>query len=452
MKLTNVNFLAKANAKINKNEKGIKIVSALLVISITLISAFSITVTKAVNEYKEDYRARTLEVDPWLSELDDNVIESIKNTQHVVDIFPLEGIRKEAFNIVQSSDENLQKMIDQEKNNYLNIWSLFKNEKRSVIAGKTLDESRLKAAVSRTAQSLKNMDESFRLNENKKPDYIDGEGLIGKTITVKAINNMLIQPYNIDGSSESGSLELPAIEYKLKVVGTYYLSPTETGYYDSIYISEETATKILDDALTKGGYSKDNETTVGKWWNDLSLRTHYVVVDDFENIESVYNALTDMNVCCADDSELGIQDSIVNASNIFSFASVFLIISTVLLSVIMIIQSTANALSLRKSDIGLLKAIGYRNSQIFACLYCEQLRVTFTGFVVGTIISIIVTAVSNLFFANRNFIDRLYIINWGTFGILLAISFLIVTIVPLICQLIALRKLNKIQPKDAMNE
>lgn len=447
MKLTNVNFLAKANAKINKNEKGIKIVSALLVISITLISAFSITVTKAVNEYKEDYRARTLEVDPWLSELDDNVIESIKNTEHVVDIFPLEGIRNEAFNIVQSSDENLQKMIDQEKNNYLNIWSLFKNEKRSVIAGKTLDESPVLSCV------VPSDFYPFEVeNENKKPDYIDGEGLIGKTITVKAINNILIQPYNIDGSSESGSLELPAIEYKLKVVGTYYLSPTETGYYDSIYISEETATKILDDALTKGGYSKDNKTTVGKWWSDLSLRTHYVVVDDFENIESVYNALTDMNVCCADDSELGIQDSIVNASNIFSFASVFLIISTVLLSVIMIIQSTANALSLRKSDIGLLKAIGYKNSQIFACLYCEQLRVTFTGFAVGTIISIIVTAVSNLFFANRNFIDRLYIINWGNFGILLAISFLIVTIVPLICQLIALRKLNKIQPKDAMNE
>ena len=147
MKLTNVNFLTKANAKINKNEKGIKIVSALLVISITLISAFSITVTKAVNEYKEDYRARTLEVDPWLSELDDNVIESIKNTEHVVDIFPLEGIRNEAFNIVQSSDENLQKMIDQEKNNYLNIWSLFKNEKRSVIAGKTLDESPVLSCV-----------------------------------------------------------------------------------------------------------------------------------------------------------------------------------------------------------------------------------------------------------------------------------------------------------------
>lgn len=38
-------------------------------------------------------------------------------------------------------------MIDQEKNNYLNIWSLFKNEKRSVIAGKTLDESPVLSCV-----------------------------------------------------------------------------------------------------------------------------------------------------------------------------------------------------------------------------------------------------------------------------------------------------------------
>ena len=447
MKLTNVNFLAKANAKINKNEKGIKIVSALLVISITLISAFSITVTKAVNEYKEDYRARTLQVDPIFGPLDENKVNKIRNTEHVESIFPLKGIRNDSFSVTQTSNQEFQNRIDDKGDAHIDIWSLLGDEKRSVIAGKTLDESPVLSCV------VPSDFYPFEVeNENKKPDYIDGESLIGKTITVKAINNMLIQPYNIDGSPESGSLELPAIEYKLKVVGTYYLSPTETGYYDSIYISEETATKILDDALTKGGYSKDNETTVGKWWSDLSLRTHYVVVDDFENIESVYNALTDMNVCCADDSELGIQDSIVNASNIFSFASVFLIISTVLLSVIMIIQSTANALSLRKSDIGLLKAIGYKNSQIFACLYCEQLRVTFTGFAVGTIISIIVMAVSNLFFANRNFIDRLYIINWGNFGILLAISFLIVTIVPLICQLIALRKLNKIQPKDAMNE
>lgn len=447
MKLTNVNFLAKANAKINKNEKGIKIVSALLVISISLISAFSITVTKAVNEYKEDYRARTLQVDPIFGPLDENTVNKIRNTEHVESIFPLKGIRNDSFSVTQTSNQEFQNRIDDKGDAHIDIWSLLGDEKRSVIAGKTLDESPVLSCV--VPSDFYHFEVE---NENKKPDYIDGESLIGKTITVKAINNMLIQPYNIDGSPESGSLELPAIEYKLKVVGTYYLSPTETGYYDSIYISEETATKILDDALTKGGYSKDNKTTVGKWWNDLSLRTHYVVVDDFENIESVYNALTDMNVCCADDSELGIQDSIVNASNIFSFASVFLIISTVLLSVIMIIQSTANALSLRKSDIGLLKAIGYKNSQIFACLYCEQLRVTFTGFAVGTIISIIFAAVSNLFFANRNFIDRLYIINWENFGILLAISFLIVTVVPLICQLIALRKLNKIQPKDAMNE
>ena len=209
MKLTNVNFLAKANAKINKNEKGIKIVSALLVISITLISAFSITVTKAVNEYKEDYRARTLEVDPWLSKLDDNVIESIKNTEHVVDIFPLEGIRNDSFSITQTSNQEFQNRIDDKGDAHIGIWSLLGDEKRSVIAGKTLDESPVLSCV------VPSDFYPFEVeNENKKPDYIDGESLIGKTITVKAINNMLIQPYNIDGSPESGSLELPAIEYK----------------------------------------------------------------------------------------------------------------------------------------------------------------------------------------------------------------------------------------------
>ena len=449
MKLTNINFLAKANAKVNKNEKGIKIISALLVISLTLISSFSIVVTKAVDEYKEDFRARTLEVAPVLSELDENVIESIKNTEHVVDIFPLEGIRQDLFDIKGTSSTEFQNRLEKDEDSYLDIWSLLGDEKRSVIAGKTLEDSPAFSCIVPSDFYPFEVDD-----ENENPDYIKGESLIGETITVKASSDYLFEVYNYrfgDGG-ENTSLELPAIEYKLKVVGTYYLSPTEYGNYDSVFISGETAKKILDDALTKGGYKKDDSTEVGKWWSDLSLRTHYVLVDDYENIESVYNALTDMNVCCANDPELGIQSSIINASNIFRFASVFLIIATFLLSVITIIQSTTNALSLRKSDIGLLKAIGYKNSQIFACLYCEQLRVTFTGFAVGTIISVVITVVSNLFFSNRNYIDRLYIINWGTFGILLAIAFLIVTIVPLICQLIALRKLNKIQPKDAMNE
>lgn len=449
MKLTNVNFLAKANAKVNKNEKGIKIISALLVISLTLISSFSIVVTKAVDEYKEDFRARTLEVAPVLSELDENVIESIKNTEHVVDIFPLEGIRQDLFDIKGTSSTEFQNRLEKDEDSYLDIWSLLGDEKRSVIAGKTLEDSPAFSCIVPSDFYPFEVDD-----ENENPDYIKGESLIGETITVKASSDYLFEVYNYrfgDGG-ENTSLELPAIEYKLKVVGTYYLSPTEYGNYDSVFISGETAKKILDDALAKGGYKKDDSTEVGKWWSDLSLRTHYVLVDDYENIESVYNALTDMNVCCANDPELGIQSSIINASNIFRFSSVFLIIATFLLSVITIIQSTTNALSLRKSDIGLLKAIGYKNSQIFACLYCEQLRVTFTGFAVGTIISVVITVVSNLFFSNRNYIDRLYIINWGTFGILLAIAFLIVTIVPLICQLIALHKLNKIQPKDAMNE
>lgn len=64
-------------------------------------------------------------------------------------------------------------------------------------------------------------------DQNKKPDYIDGEGLIGETITVKAYNDDLIQDYNMGGDFVSTStLNLPAIEYKLKG-GGYLLSVTD---------------------------------------------------------------------------------------------------------------------------------------------------------------------------------------------------------------------------------
>ena len=190
MKLTNINFLAKANAKVNKNEKGIKIISVLLVISLTLISSFSIVVTKAVDEYKEDFRARTLQVDPIFGPLDDNIISKIKNTDHVENIFPLDGIRNDLFNIKQTSNKDFQNRLESDGDAYAYIWSLLGNEKRSVIAGKTLDESPILSCI------VPSQFYPFEVeDENQNLDYVDGESLIGKTITVKASRDMLFHDY-----------------------------------------------------------------------------------------------------------------------------------------------------------------------------------------------------------------------------------------------------------------
>ena len=449
MKLTNVRFLAKANINNNKKSNVVRILMVMLVLSLTLISSFAITVSDAVNKYKEDFRARTLEVDPWNKALDEETLENIRKIEHVEDVYIEKGVRDQAFDILEITDQELQDRIEEEEA-CVQAWSLIGDEKRSVIAGKTLDETPTFSCI---IPSLFYPFEVINGDDNNL-DYIDGESLIGETITIKAYGNDFDVLYNyVDENGESGNEweYLPALEYKLEIVGVYYSSPTEAGYYSDIYSSEETSNLMMEMAFEAGGYDlTSGESDVVKWWNTPSLRTHYVLIDDYDNINDVYNSLTGMGIDCADDPELGIKSSIMTISDILSIASVFLFFATALLCIINLIQSTINSLSNRKGEIGLLKAIGYKNKQIFACLYYEQLKITTEGCIIGAVISAVVIAISNLYFANSNYIDRLYAVDWGDYIELLIISILITVIVPLICQMITLNKLTKIQPKDAM--
>lgn len=141
MKLTNVQFLAKANINNNKKSNAVRIFTVMLVLSLTLISSFAITVSEAVNKYKEDFRACTLEIDPWNKTLDEETLENIRKIEHVEDVYIEKGIRDQAFDISEITDQELQGKIEREEAG-VQAWSLIGDEKRSVIAGKTLDELR----------------------------------------------------------------------------------------------------------------------------------------------------------------------------------------------------------------------------------------------------------------------------------------------------------------------
>lgn len=452
MKLSNVRFLANANIKGNKKSNVVMVLMIILVISLTLVSSFSVTVTSAVTDYKNDTRARMLEVDPWNKELDAETIKSIENVDHVSSVDTLKGIRSQYFNTSDISDEdksNTQQVVNQDC--LIQAWSLIGDEKRDVIAGENLDEAPTFSCI--IPSLFYPFDDE---NSDENLDYIDGESLIGKTIMVKPYNNSLELLYNFEGRSveQSGNewVYLPALEYKLKIVGVYYSQPVTYGYYDSIFISEETGEQIVQMALDASKIDLTSDTNlVSKWWNNESLRTHYVTVDDFDNIDYVYNQLTDMGISCADSGEYGINESIPIISNIFSFAGIFLIIATSILCIINLIQSTTNSLTERKGEIGLLKAIGYRQKQIFACLYYEQLKTTLSGCGIGAVVSAVVIFISNLIFSHKDYISFLYIVKWSDYLFFLAISVLVAIVIPLACQLISLYKLGKIEPKDAMN-
>ncbi|MEE0102111.1 MAG: ABC transporter permease, partial [Acutalibacteraceae bacterium] len=104
----------------------------------------------------------------------------------------------------------------------------------------------------------------------------------------------------------------------------------------------------------------------------------------------------------------------------------------------------------RKAEIGLLKAIGYKNRQVFWCLYLEQAALGLHAFVIGGGISALAVFVINLINANGAFVNRIYVVSWWDFLALCAAALLLTIIVPLLCELTLLHSMMKISPRQAM--
>ena len=449
MKFRNVKFLANANAQGNKKSRAVICLMTLLVVSLTLISSISVTISQAVNDYQNDVRAKTFYITPMNGELTDDIINSVKSIDHVVSVDEEIGFRSQSFNILNISENgktysDVQNIID-ERGSIVDAWSLIGNEKRNVVAGKPLNES---PTFSCLVPSLFYPFLDTNLEE-KIDDYIDGESLIGKTITIRVPDDEYgyITLYNANGGNKY--VYSPAIEFKLNIVGVYYASATADGDPLSIYVSNETAKQIeISELNANSGLNAD----VKKWMTTPSLRNHYVQVDSYDNMEYVYNKVTEMNIDASDVAELGINPTTPIISNIFSVISIVLIAFTLILSVINIVQSSVNGIMERRGEIGLLKAIGYKNNSIFSFLLYEQILLTLKGFIVGGVISSALVFIMNLINLNGSFFNRMYVINWLCVVAFMICSLVIAVIVPLICQLLTLHKLNKIQPKDAMND
>lgn len=459
MKLANVRFLAKNNIRGNGKSKAVVALMCIFALSVTIISSFSVTVTNALNLYKIDFRSHSLELYPSDRLITDDVVKSIENIEHVKGVYPLMGTRGVSFDVLNVEDDSGTKneiMSNADSRDvYIEAHSLIGDEKRPVIAGKTLDESPIFSCI--VPDLFYPYDDHYNEQTGEKTDlkYIDGESLIGQTITVVPFGGFYECTYNYEGVEEglgeSDIANLPALEYKLKVVGVYYDAPTQFGNYDTVFYSEETGRKIEEMALKTSNIDLSSETSrVANWWKNKSLRIHYVEVDDYENIPEVQNRLGELGFFLPD-SMFMVPESVSNMANILSLPCYILIFAIAVICIINIVQSTTSSLKKRKSEIGLLKAVGYKDRQILLCLCYEQLSLTIKGFVIGGGLSAVFIAVANFINYHRTFNDRLYIVNWGEYFIFLLIAFAVAVIVPLLCQLITMHKLSKIQPKDVMN-
>ena len=199
MKIKNINFLAKANIKGNRKSIFITAFMVILVISLTLISSYAVTINRAVTDYKNDIRARMITFSPIENgAVTDELKSKLMSFDHVEDIYELKGIINQHMDVVDVSDENGEYKDfykgNENLNSSLQLYPLIGDEKMDVMAGKSLDESPVYSCI------IPSLFYPFEYeNTDSDLNYIDGESLIGKTITVTpSYGDGLEVFYNID--------------------------------------------------------------------------------------------------------------------------------------------------------------------------------------------------------------------------------------------------------------
>lgn len=445
MKLRYILFLAKANCKGNSHSGLIVLLVAILVISLTVISSLSITLSKGMDEYRNDFRARTIEAYPDNKTFDEKTLQSVRNINHVESVDIEDEMRNQFFCIENISDENgtydsLQNQFD-EKDTIVNVWSLICGEKRSVIAGKNLDEAPTFSCI--IPQLFYPFDEDVYATDGL--EYLDAESLIGKTLTLLPSGGYFSFDY-FDGT-DSKRTEIPAFEVKLTIVGVYYSSPTADGGPSTIYVSEETGKELMKTAVDN---AKGGKEELESFVNHPEYHNIHITVDDFDNINYVYDELENMNIYVVEGTELGINPETPLITNIFNILSIFLTTSAFFVTFILMLYFSVDAVKNKKEEIGLMKAVGYKNGQIFSIITLEQLLITLKGFTIGVAISATAITVIDLIFSNGNYANRIFIVNPTLYLFITAVAFLMAILVPIICEILVLHKLSKIQPKDAM--
>ena len=463
MRISNNLFLAKANLKGSKKKNTVMVMMILSVISITLLVGF-LGVANNICEGKSNYKyCRQVYVFPKSEYEEDGkvgVTEKTKNaileTEHVVScekvVLPttlqyltVNKITDEnGGNISNTTAETNLKKINESIGYQYHDDDLVDK----VIKGKGLDETPVMSCILPNKYTYEEYDDKAGELTGYKEE-IDTESLLGKTLDVEYEYSIHVYKKQDYGYAEDW-LTLPKIKYRLKVVGIYYFSPlSSAGELPCVTVSKETAEKIdkmaIDNVLKNGMKEELND-----YLNDEYARDYVVTADSIDNINEVMTILQEKGIGAY--LTVGSPDeSMLTFTAVFGGVGTFLTAAILLLTVINIFLSVHNNIAERKAEIGLMKAIGYKTSQIFYSMYLENIILAVKALLIGGVLSAVTVLLINLINSSGDTAQQMYVMPWLSFLILLAIAFGVILVIPLVCLLIMVYNIAKIQPQEAMN-
>ena len=462
MRINNNLFLARANLKGSKKKNTVMVMMILSVISITLLVGF-LGVANTVLEQNKNAKCYRQAVIFPKTEYEE--VESVgvtnKNIKEILSIDHV--ISCEKRDLPPSESITVTKILDENNKNISNTTNETSLEKINedmcsqiydedlvtrVIKGTNLDKSPVMSCI--LPDTFTYVEYNYEKDElTGRKERIATENLLGKTLSVDLEYNIHLFKKSGVGYSDD-SVNLPKISYQLKVVGIYHYSQsTALDGSPDIVISKETAQKIdkmaLDNAV-KNGMKDDLDDYI----NDDQAREYIVTADSIDNINEVIDTLFEKGVNVVG-SEGILDESMLAFTGIFGGAGTFLTAAILLLTVINIFLSVHNNIAERKAEIGLMKAVGYKTGQIFYSMYLENIILAVKSLLIGGALSAVTVLIINLVNSAGDTVQQMYVMPWLSFLILLAIAFGVILVIPLVCLLIMVYNIAKIQPQEAMN-
>lgn len=452
MRLKNNLFLARANLNGSRRKNTVMVMMVLSVVAVIALIGFLNIVNTKMETNKQKEIVRQIYVMPQNSYKNSTSrgvtpknINEILNIEHVVSCEKTPYASMQTIKIDKIEDENGTDISNETEQLNLDALSeglqmqyVDSNFTSQIIDGESLDNAPVMSCIVPHYYLYELNDKEQSTNE-----------LLGKTISVSC--SYLIHLYNkSDTKGYDGQWEYIAnINYKLKVVGVYYFSrETSPDGGISVLISPETAKKLENTALEE--CQKKGNLDVSDYINDQCARDYIVTVDNYDNVQEVGDKLLGLGFNVG--ARAGyLDDSAVAFSAIFGGAGTFLVVAIMLLTTINIFLSVHNNISDRKAEIGLMKALGYKTHQIFYCMYLENVILAVKSLIIGSAISAVIVGAINIINSNSSTIQRVFVMPWSDFLILAVVALAVILIIPLICQLIMVNLVAKIQPQEAMN-
>ncbi|MGN0498870.1 MAG: ABC transporter permease [Acutalibacteraceae bacterium] len=461
MKISKLLFVSRANLKGAKRKKTVLIMMVLAVVAVTVLVGYLNIATYNYNIQLSSIKFRQIEVDPEVvypsvshKGVNEKTMDEVLSIDHVVSCEPMKYNDYQTFSYKEIKDDNGNNIagegseIDlEELENVISEYRIDEELRVNCAVGQSLKDAPVMSCI------IPDKGEMWHSETNSVSDY-DISYLYGKTLTVECPYKALVYSKADGNGIEQGgytdeSVELARLTLNLKVVGVYSLAEygTLTGS-GSVIVSPETAQTIEDMAVEEAKKTMPN--TIKDYVNDPYARRYMVTVDSRENTKEVEEKLWELGYV---PFIWGIMDSSFEQfATMFSGGGTFLLIAILMLTVINLFLSVYSNINERRSEIGLLKAIGYKSRQIFLSMYLENVIQAVRALIIGGVISAVIIFIVNKINVNDAvYLKRIFVMQWSQFGILLAIAFALILIIPLTCQLIMTALITRIQPQEAMN-